>query len=245
MKKISVICLIFSLLVTLPVLPQGKHRQGPVMVRTGLKAGANITAFEGGREFIDRIQNALNYQAGLVVQLNLNNFISFQPELLFITKGAELSNDGSSAVVNLYNSTIGSSNPIPNKITLQTAYIEIPLNLQLGIRLGQTGRVFILGGPYLSYLVSDKSTDCSEFYKAYKDIVDEYGKTGYKGVLHQFDYGVGIGAGIESGSLQLTAKYDFGYSEFKERVSRLTDRDINIFSGLKNRNMSLSLAWFF
>lgn len=243
MKRTSLLCLICCLLVCLPALSANKKKRGPEFARAGLKVGANITAFEGGREFVDRIQNALNYQAGLAIQLNLNQFISFQPELLFITKGAEVYNDGTNPTFNYIKLVLGKN--IPNQITLHTAYAEMPLNLQMGLRLGNMGRLFVFGGPYLSYLISDKSTDYQELYNEIKEVVAQVSESGKEELLHEFDYGLGFGAGLESGAIQLTAKYDYGYSEFKQQLSRWTRQDVNIFSGLKNRNMSVSLVWFF
>lgn len=243
MKRTRLLCLICCLLVCLPVLSAGKKKRGPEFVRTGLKVGANITAFEGGREFVDRVQNALNYQGGLAIQFNLNQFFTFQPEMLFITKGAEVYNDGTNPTFNYIKLVLGKN--IPNQITLHTAYVEMPLNLQMGLRLGGMGRIFVFGGPYVSYLLSDKSTDYQELYNEIKDVVAQVSQSGAEGLLHEFDYGLGFGGGLESGSIQLTAKYDYGYSEFKQRLSRWTQQDVNVFSGLKNRNISVSLIWFF
>ncbi|MDD4431072.1 MAG: hypothetical protein PHF61_06685, partial [Bacteroidales bacterium] len=77
----------------------------------------------------------------------------------------------------------------------------------------------------------------------YKDFLSDYDGQ----PLNSFDYGIGLGAGVEVLFLQLSVKYDFSLNEFKEvpALGGLLD-DVNpLFSSLKHRNLSISLAFLF
>ncbi|MDD4361896.1 MAG: outer membrane beta-barrel protein, partial [Bacteroidales bacterium] len=146
-----------------------------------------------------------------------------------------------SAALNALSGLMGE--PIPNSLHLKTTYLEVPLNIQAGIGLGSLARVYGQVSPYLSYLIADDIDGAEDFYAAYKDFLSDYDGQ----PLNSFDYGIGLGAGVEVLFLQLSVKYDFSLNEFKEvpALGGLLD-DVNpLFSSLKHRNLSISLAFLF
>ncbi len=230
MKKI-VIALVAILCISLPA-----------SAKFGIKAGANISSLTDFTkdELIDHVENANSYQGGLVFQFG-KGMLRFQPELLMSVKSAELYNDGSDEKLNALSTLSGES--MPNAITLKESYIEVPLNLQLGIDLGDLARVYVQAGPYASLLFADEVTnEDGGFYKAYKEKMKELGDD----PLNKLDYGIGIGAGVEFLFLQLAVKYDYGMAEAKAiKNDALAGQDVNLFSGMKHRNFSISLALMF
>lgn len=74
-------------------------------------------------------------------------------------------------------------------------YIELPLNLQWGIDL-LIIRPFVMASPYISYLagVGGEATKWNKDKK-----------------LNNFDYGFGLGFGLDLWKLQITGKYNWGF----------------------------------
>ena len=227
-----------AIILTMAILFQGLAF---AQLKLGVKAGANISSLSGytPEDLINDVKGAASYQFGVLAKVNLGDFFSLQPEVLLSMKGAELKNDQSDAVLGTLSTMMGE--PIPSSMQLKTTYLEVPLNIQAGIGLGSLFRVYGQVSPYLSYLISDKIDGAEDFYDAYKDFLSNYdGKP-----LNSFDYGIGFGAGVEVLFLQLAVKYDFGLSEFKE-VAGTVLKDVNpLFSSLKNRNLSITLAILF
>lgn len=212
-------------------------------LKLGVKAGVNISNLSGytSQDLINDVKGANSYQFGILAKVKLGNFFSLQPEVLLSMKGAELTNDQSNAALNLLSDAM--DRDIPNSLHLKTTYLEVPLNIQAGVGLGSLARVYGQVSPYLSYLISDDVDGAEDFYAAYKNFMSERGDGAQP--LNSFDYGIGLGAGVEVLFLQLAVKYDFGLSEFKE-VAGTVLKDVNpLFSSLKNRNLSISLAILF
>ncbi len=233
MKKVLFAALAVCLLAAQPIQAQ---------LRFGIKGGANITSLSADKNaMINEIKNAANYQVGALVQIGFGNF-AIQPELIFTTKGAELVNDGANDALNLYGNLTGKD--VPNTFTLSTSYLELPINLQYGFKLGSLARVYVQAGPYASLLLADEMKGFESFYAEYKETVAEI-SDGSADFVNKLDFGVGVGAGIEVLFLQLAVKYDFSLTEFKEITSKIGNADLNIMSGMQNRNLSISLGILF
>ena len=94
-------------------------------------------------------------------------------------------------------------------------YFEVPLNVQWGFDLAII-RPYVMAGPYFGYAVQ-----CNG------DV--------FKSHIDKFDWGVGLGAGIELWKLQLGARYSWGL----QNVSSMKEFE------MKNNTFTLSLALMF
>jgi hypothetical protein len=83
---------------------------------------------------------------------------------------------------------------------LSLSKIEVPLNLQWGPDL-LIARPFILAGPYFGYSFKVKSN--------VDGIPEEVIKS-----LNRFDFGVGVGLGINFWKLQIAGKYNWSFGTF-------------------------------
>ena len=92
-------------------------------------------------------------------------------------------------------------------------YFEVPLNVRLGLNLLLV-RPYLMGGPYFSYALK---TEGSIF------------KTG----INKFDWGIGLGGGVEIWKLQLGARYSWGLQDVAKDFE------------MKNKTFTLSLGWLF
>jgi len=96
------------------------------------------------------------------------------------------------------------------------SYFEVPINFQWGLDL-LIIRPFIMFGPYFGYAVNFK------------------GDTFTKENVEKSDWGFGVGGGLDIWKFQLGARYSFG----------LKNVGLENFKELKNRTLSLSLAYKF
>lgn len=76
-------------------------------------------------------------------------------------------------------------------------YVELPLNLQWGIDL-LILRPFVMASPYISYLAG-MGGEASKWNKEKK--------------LNNFDYGFGLGFGLDLWKIQITGKYNWGFGK--------------------------------
>ena len=95
------------------------------------------------------------------------------------------------------------------------SYFEIPLNVRWTLDL-KLVRPYILAGPYFSYAV------------------DFSGDSFNSSNIDKFDWGIGIGAGIELWRLQFGLRYSWGL----QNVSKTSDFD------LKNNVFTISVGFF-
>ena len=94
-------------------------------------------------------------------------------------------------------------------------YFEVPINLQMGLDL-KIIRPYLQAGPYFGYALKSE------------------GDT-FKDNINKFDWGIGLGGGLDLWKLQFDLRYSWGLQD----VSSVTDFEI------KNNRLSLSLAYFF
>jgi len=98
--------------------------------------------------------------------------------------------------------------------SIKMSYLEVPLNIQWGLELFVT-RPFIFVSPYFGFNLGNKVDGT----KALGEVVKE--------IATKFEYGLGLGLGLEISKFQITAKYnwDFGgvasWSEYWEEVKNV------------------------
>jgi len=208
MKKFSIIALAMLLCAGI----------SNAQLRFGIKGGANISNLSSASSVIDQVKGATNYQFGVLLQAKMGGF-AIQPEVLYSVKSGQFNNTTVGSILSGTNTDYQSQN------------IEVPVNLQFGFGTS-FARVFIQGGPYVSFLTGALVNGS---VKEYEDVKDN---------INTFNYGVGAGVGAELFNLQLSVKYDWGLSKLGQE-SLLLGQNINPFNELKDRNLSISLAYLF
>ena len=120
------------------------------------------------------------YHAGLTYKIALPSGFSLQPAVLYQVKGAN--------VGHLDTAT-------DEDFKLKTGFVEVPLAIQWGPRLAAF-RPYVFGEPFVGYRVS--STDKGN------DTFQDWAKQ----AKNKFEYGVGVGAGLEiADHIQLSAQW--------------------------------------
>lgn len=89
------------------------------------------------------------------------------------------------------------------KPSINAAYIQLPIHAGYKLEVSDATKVVFHAGPYLAYGVNGKA-------KAKTDGVEisenTFGDDGFK----RFDFGVGLGVGLEFGKIGVGLGYDFG-----------------------------------
>ena len=162
------------------------------------------------------------YHAGVAARVALPYDFAIQPQLVYQVKGTAV--DG----------TVD--------FNMKTGYVELPVQLQWGPDL-MVCRPYVLAEPFVGYAVNAKSvTSVAPIEYVVNDIKNMN--------LNRFEYGLGVGAGIEFWRLQLSAKYFWNFGPLTEKEKNLFDNlgdsikesvtDSRSFNGI-----SVSLALFF
>lgn len=180
--------------------------------RFGVKAGANVTSLD----FKAGMPPTLGYSAGISCQWDLPLGFAIQPDLMYNVKASCL-----------------------DEITLETfrlGYVELPVNIQWGIRLSQKNlRLFAQASPFIGYAVSNFGTVNAPSITTGNALVDgvlQSEKVGKWANLNRFSYGAGLGLGVQLWALQVTAQYNWNLGRLVDiRNASLSDFNDKNFAG--------------
>ena len=199
--------LILSSFILLTVSAQ----KGSAILRGGLNL-ANVSITDNGR--IDDAKALTSFQAGIIGDISLAEFIALQSGLLVTGKGTK-SQDGDPSDANYFKAT---TNPI---------YIEVPLNLIFKGPIGLNTKFFAGAGPYLAIGVAGKNKTEGKFlgtsFSSEKDIdwsdddptTFNYEEGAGFGIMKRFDYGLNGTAGIETKNIVLSVNYGLGLAKLQ------------------------------
>lgn len=199
--------LILSSFILLTVSAQ----KGSAILRGGLNL-ANVSITDNGR--IDDAKALTSFQAGIIGDISLAEFIALQSGLLVTGKGTK-SQDGDPSDANYFKAT---TNPI---------YIEVPLNLIFKGPIGLNTKFFAGAGPYLAIGIAGKNKTEGKFlgtsFSSEKDIEwsdDDPTTFNYEegagfGIMKRFDYGLNGTAGIETKNIVLSVNYGLGLAKLQ------------------------------
>ena len=141
---------------------------------------AGITSSKSNlKDAVADAQNITQYHVGVTYKMDLG-LLAIQPSILYNMKGTKLN-------VAQLTST---------ELDYKTGYIEIPVQLQVGINLG-VARIYGFAEPFIGYAISNAATLSGQDLKADWD-----------NVKNRLEYGVGLGAGVELiKHVQVSVKY--------------------------------------
>lgn len=190
-------------------------------IRPGILGGVNFQNLNGKDAAGDKLQNSLiaGFHAGVNVLIPIAPEISFQPGLLFSTKGA----------VN--------KDATPD-LKYRLNYLEIPMNL---LYRGQLGNSFVLlgFGPYLGYAVNGNVMTGNDKTKVVFQNTIETGDPLTTPYMRRFDAGANIFAGYElSGGLFFQLNTQLGLLKINPDDKRIPGDK----TSLKNTGYGLSVG---
>ena len=227
MKK-NILLILPLLLILLNVNAQ----KSSLILRGGVNL-ANVTISENGR--IDEAKAITSFQAGLIGDISLGQFVSLQPGLLVTGKGSK-TQSGETTDPNYFKAT---SNPL---------YLEVPLNLVFKFGANDGPKFFAGAGPYLAIGIAGKNKTEGKFFGAAfsseSDIDwsnDDPTTLNYEegvgfGIMKRFDYGLNGTAGIDLKKAVLSVNYGLGLAKLQSGSENSDDNN-------KHRVLSFTIGF--
>ena len=132
---------------------------------------------------IGEVSNINQYHAGLTYKIGFGNFFAVQPSVISHMKGAKLSELSGVA-----------------DVEYKTGYIEVPLQFQVGLGVGDLFRIYGLAEPFVGYAITNQ--------KVVNGTVEET----WNNIKNKAEYGVSLGAGVELiKHVQVSVKYFWNF----------------------------------
>lgn len=127
------------------------------------------------------IKNVNQYHVGITYKIGIGNMLAIQPALIYNMKGTQLGDIAGLDDVD---------------VDYKTGYLELPVQVQLGFGIGSIARVYGFAEPFVGYAITNQVQGIGDTIKNWDN------------VKNRFEYGVGLGAGVELfRHLQVSVKY--------------------------------------
>jgi len=195
----------------------------------GARAGfiyTTLTVESDGIVAIKEYRNKFKsgFQIGIVADYALGEFFSIQPGLLFAQQGFK----------NVYPEV---------KTTTNLNYLQVPVNFQYKHPLDKID-ILIQTGPYLGFGINGKSKYWDENRKRMpdKDFKISFGNDREKDDFKCFDFGIGVGAGLQFGNIQAGFGYNIGIRNLNIKRSAYKYGDKTI---MKIKGLALTVTYLF
>ena len=141
------------------------------------------------KEAVNDVKNISQYHAGITYKIGFGNIFAVQPSILYNMKGTKLGSLSTSSTV--------------NDFEYKTGYIEVPVQFQLGLGLGNIFRVYGFAEPFVGYAVTNTVTTGTNTVQQTWD-----------NIKNKAEYGVSFGAGLELiKHVQVSLKYFWNLGE--------------------------------
>lgn len=217
-------------------------------VTYGPRIGLNISKYaynfdDPGLE--PDVKFRLGGSVGGVLNLQFNSFLAFQPALSITKKGTAYdigSDESGSSILEGYSRS-------------RVAYLEVPLNLAIGVRVG-TGQLQLFAGPYLAFAFCGKNRwDYEVNVDGIREQVDDSQKIRFRNEVSEedaeedvayqrpFDLGIDLGLGYKYKQLLFNIGFAMGFANLQPEYSG-SEQDAADFK-YSNRTVFLTAAWLF
>lgn len=244
----------FLMLIALAALTFSASAQ----INFGIKVGGNLSNVKQDYKDSDyeiATKMKIGFHIGLTSDIPINEMFSFQPGLLFTTKGYNLDLDElfEDFEGDIPRSVNADGIEIDGYARTSLNYIEIPLNIAFKANDFQ-----IFAGPYLALGIGGKdkmdfsvsamgySEDFKEEIKlkpAFGEVKDEdLGDD--ESAFSALDYGLNFGLGYNVGPILIQAGYSLGLGNITPKYEGMSDTDRSDYKDL-NRVITLSVSYFF
>jgi len=155
------------------------------------------TKFDNVDAAIVEAQNATQYHVGVAYKLGLGNFIAIQPAIIYNVKGSKVS-----AVAGL------------SDFDFKSGYLEVPVQLQVGMGIGDLARVYAIAEPFVGMAITETTV---------KGLASDQ-KIEWDDFADKLEYGIGIGAGVELiKHVQVAARYFWNMGGAKDAKVNFND----------------------
>jgi hypothetical protein len=217
MKTIYKIILAASALLFITV----NVRAQDMPVRFGVKAGVNLSNFTG--DLYQDAKNRVGFNAGITMDYAFTENWYLMTGLEFTTKGAKA----------VFTESIPGVASAKETYKMSPSYLELPIHAGYKLGLSESTNLVLHAGPYLAYGLGGKvkydGKSVSE--NGVSQASAESNFFGKDGMANRFDFGLGIGAGLEFGNIGVDLGYDFGLVNITKKMEGIkpTTRTANAY----------------
>ncbi|MCK5079870.1 MAG: PorT family protein, partial [Bacteroidales bacterium] len=216
----------------------------------GPKVGVNLSKYSQkykDSDNEDHMKFRLGPSIGAVMDMPLNDFLSFQPSLMLSVKGTSFD----LPKMNPNHTYDGFSRD-------QIMYIEVPLNFAGKFELGP-GTVQVFAGPYFAMAIAGKeNTDytetaqdgsvntvkCDDKFKFTNKVTEEDWNEDDVEWMRPMDIGINFGVGYQWNFLLFNVGYAMGFSNLVPDYPSAADFDAKDYK-TTNRTIFFNVAWLF
>lgn len=173
-----------------------------------IQGGLNVTNYSISEENSMK----LGFRAGIGADVALTDFISVQPSLLVLTKGAKL---GSKSYI--------------GDVTINPMYLQLPVLIAFKFPISDNFKMFVNAGPYAAYGISGKAdiklkAFSKEGISNSVDLFKEHEIFNDKSFLKKFDAGAMVGVGVEFSRIFFVLGAEVGITEVTD-FAKFIQRD--------------------
>jgi opacity protein-like surface antigen len=212
-------------------------------VSVGPKLGLNLSKVNDGtvpeKNTSEPFKPGLNF--GLVFNMPISSFLSFQPEVLYSEKGSRLNRE---IVLSGWNQNYTRN----DSYTSSLRYFEVPLMLKANLTPSAPVNVYVNGGISLGYWMSTKSFRKTEINDNGKLSTSKSSETEHFENMRgeqRMEAGLNLGAGAEMPLGANRLAFEFRYNQ---GLTSIVDPSQNRRDGrdypVRNQVLSLSLIYF-
>ena len=163
------------------------------------------------------VKNISQYHVGITYKLGFGNVFAIQPSLIYNMKGTKIADIASTKA----------------EVDYKTGYLELPVQLQLGMGVGNAFRVYGFAEPFVGMAITNQITGGES----------KTAEQTWDNVKTRAEYGFSLGAGLELiKHVQLSVKYFWNLGNIYGTQVKMTD--INIGEGTCN-GIAASVAILF
>ena len=196
----------------------------------GVKGGLNFNSFDDVKlnkdtDYKTVFEKKTGYHFGILYKTKIPLIgLTIQPELLYSQSISSITYTGENTTSSYYDPVAGA--PVSTVSgDMKLSYLQLPVSVQWGIDL-MLFRPFIQVVPYIGCTLNSKL---------------DTGNTSLKMDTDKFQYGIGVGAGIDIWKLQVSGRYNWDLGN----VADFKWMGIDTFKGGKSKGFELSLAILF
>lgn len=204
---------------------------------SGVSSAQGRFGVVGGISFSNAERQSLNrstmnkYHVGVTYQLKLPFGFSIQPALQYHVKGAKLGN-----IIPDFQGN--------NTCDLTVGYLELPVSFQWGPDL-LLFRPFLDVTPYIGYGLNNRIDAYVEGYE-----VEPYRNRWSGADMKRFEYGLGVGVGMEIWKFQVVGRYNWNFGSLYTDVNGSNDFKLNMIkeafsNGHNLGGFTLSVSFLF
>ena len=192
MKKIKVVLIAVAILIGANVSAQNSP------LTFGVRAGGNLSTFIG--DYTDELSPKFGFNVGVTMDYAFSQNLFLMTGLEFTTKGTRFED-----------SIMEEGIRINVTATMNPMYLQLPVHLGYKIDIGNDMRLVLRAGPYIAYGIGGQitargSARVEGVTISVEESEDIFGEDG----MERFDFGVGLGVGVEFGRFNVGLGYDVG-----------------------------------